>query len=408
MAYLTATHWGLNFWESRLDSFNSGMDVLYDQLWESSEALYYADITRETNSQVTGKTWTGGTVNVYGRNLMSYDYDAVSITRFTYEEPGLYFDAAGSLKPGGYWGILGTLTRMEMRWDGGSVIGTGQYEYGYFGDLTARNATETYRQDNGQVLTSKTDSSGNFISHHVQVGGHELSVQGRWGYNEVIDSWQDLLDGEDTLQGSSGNDYLQGYAGSDTLLGGEGTDTALFQGQQADYRIEQLGEGRFTVTDTRTYRDGQDSLESVERLAFSDGALAWDTGSDGVAGQAYRLYQAAFDRTPDEPGLGYWIAQMDQGMDLLEVSARFIDSSEFRSLYGVEPTNAEYLHRLYTNILDREPDPSGYEWWLDQLNNNPEKTWERVLADFSESEENQQNMLELTGGVVSYDLFELG
>jgi len=408
MAYLTATHWGLNFWESRLDSFNSGMDVLYDQLENLSEALYYADITSESNTAIKGKTWTGGSIAIYGRNLMSYDYDAVSITRLTYKESGLSFDASGSLGLGGDWGVQGSLTRMEMQWDGGSVTGTGQYEYGYFGDLIARNATDIYRQDNGLVLTSKTDSSGDLISHQAEADGHRITVEGRWDYYDSVDSWQELLDGADTLQGSSGNDYLQGYAGNDTLRGGEGADTALFQGQQADYRIEQLGEGRFTVTDTRTYRDGQDSLESVERLAFSDGALAWDTGSDGVAGQAYRLYQAAFDRTPDEPGVGYWIAQMDQGMDLLEVSARFIDSSEFRSIYGTEPTNAEYLHRLYTNILDREPDQGGYEWWLDQLNNNPEKTWERVLADFSESEENQQNMLELTGGVVSYDLFELG
>ncbi|MBR9830307.1 MAG: DUF4214 domain-containing protein, partial [Oceanospirillales bacterium] len=202
-----------------------------------------------------------------------------------------------------------------------------------------------------------------------------------------------------------GNDYLQGFAGNDRLEGGAGTDTAVFQGNRDEYQIMTQGEGLFLVTDNQTGRDGQDTLVNIQRLAFDDGMLAWDSGSDGVAGQAYRLYQAAFDRKPDEAGLGYWVRQMDHGMNLQEAAARFIDSIEFKELYGFAPSNDGFLHRLYTNILDREPDAAGYDWWLEQLNSNPEKTWDRVLADFSESPENLDNMLEITGGIISFDLF---
>jgi hypothetical protein len=105
----------------------------------------------------------------------------------------------------------------------------------------------------------------------------------------------------------------------------------------------------------------------------------------------------------DTAGLGYWIAQMDNGMDMVEVAARFIDSPEFRSLYGQNPTNGEFLNKVYLNVLDRLPDASGYAWWIDQLDNNPEKTWEKVLADFSESPENQTNVAELIANGIVFD-----
>jgi hypothetical protein len=140
------------------------------------------------------------------------------------------------------------------------------------------------------------------------------------------------------------------------------------------------------------------------RYLFSDIGLAFDTS--GVAGQAYRIYKAAFDRDPmdgDTGGLGYWIAQMDNGMDMVEIAARFIDSDEFRSLYGQNPTNGEFLNKVYLNVLDRLPDAEGYDWWIDQLENNPEKTWQKVLADFSESPENQANVAELIANGIVFD-----
>ena len=140
------------------------------------------------------------------------------------------------------------------------------------------------------------------------------------------------------------------------------------------------------------------------RIPFNDVWIAFDV--DGVGGQAYRIYKAAFDRDPmdgDTAGLGYWIAQMDDGMDMVEVAARFIDSPEFRSLYGQNPTNGEFLNKVYLNVLDRLPDDSGYAWWIDQLDNNPEKSWEKVLADFSESPENQANVAELIANGIVFD-----
>lgn len=125
--------------------------------------------------------------------------------------------------------------------------------------------------------------------------------------------------------------------------------------------------------------------------------------TDGVAGQAYRIYKAAFDRNPDTGGLGYWIAQMDKGMNVVEVAARFIDSDEFRTLYGQKPSNAEFLTKVYSNVLDRNPDQAGLAWWVSEMSTNPTKTWQKVLADFSESAENQANVASLIANGIPYD-----
>ena len=205
-----------------------------------------------------------------------------------------------------------------------------------------------------------------------------------------------------TITGRDGNDTIFADGGSDTIEGGTGLDTIKYTLTQANYTLA-LGESSSTVTEIST--GANDSFSTIERVVFSDKAVALDIGSGEVGGSCYRIYKAAFNRTPDEGGLGYWIGQMDLGKTLVEVSAGFIDSDEFRASYGTSPSNGEFLTKVYNNVLGRDPDSGGYDWWVDQLANNPEKTWEKVMADFSEGTENQANVLELIGNGVQYDLW---
>jgi hypothetical protein len=90
-------------------------------------------------------------------------------------------------------------------------------------------------------------------------------------------------------------------------------------------------------------------------------------------------------------------------MALEQAAARFIDSSEFQDLYGQAPDDAAFLTALYGNVLDRAPDNDGYVWWLNELQNNPAKTREKVLMDFSESPENRDNVAEVIATGIEYD-----
>ncbi|WP_334188205.1 DUF4214 domain-containing protein [Noviherbaspirillum sp.] len=129
---------------------------------------------------------------------------------------------------------------------------------------------------------------------------------------------------------------------------------------------------------------------NIQRLIFSDGAIGLDIS--GNAGQAYRLYQAAFNRKPDLPGLGVQTVALDQGVSPLQISQNFMNSKEFTDLYGANLSNAAFITQLYHNVLHREPEQAGFDHWMNILAKN-ELTRAQVLYSFSESDENRAQVL---------------
>jgi hypothetical protein len=208
--------------------------------------------------------------------------------------------------------------------------------------------------------------------------------------NALGGSGNDIIVGNEvanSIAGGGGNDILRGGGGNDRLDGGAGRDTAAYDGARAGYTVTKLDAG-MTVTD-KAGLEGSDTLAGIERLLFGDGALAFDIA--GTAGQAYRLYAAAFDRKPDMAGLGYWIAAMDRGTSLVNVATEFTKGSEFTAMVGATRTHEQFLTKLYEHILHRAPDAGGYDYWLKVMQDGA--TEGQVLASFGESSENQAQVI---------------
>lgn len=186
----------------------------------------------------------------------------------------------------------------------------------------------------------------------------------------------------DTLAGTDKVDALVGYAGNDMLDGGAGRDTALFTGTSAGYTVTGTANG-YTVKDN-TGTEGTDTLLNVERIRFADKTIAIDIS--GNAGQAYRLYKAALDRTPDAGGLSFQTKALDDGWGLASIAQNFIDSPEFASTYGAL-NNTQFVTQLYANVLDRAPDAGGLAYHVSNLDAGMSRA--AVLVGFSESPENQ-------------------
>ena len=157
--------------------------------------------------------------------------------------------------------------------------------------------------------------------------------------------------------------------------------------------------GTVEVSDQTDGRDDIDTLVSVERVQFADGMLAFDIA--GNSGEAYRLYQAAFNRTPDDPGLTFWINVYDSGsVSLVEMADYFIASTEFQTLYGGPDavTDDEFISLLYNNVLNRDPDQEGFDFWAEQASNGLSRA--DILQYFSESTENTANVADqITDGI---------
>jgi len=200
---------------------------------------------------------------------------------------------------------------------------------------------------------------------------------------------KDLILGTDAAEalfGGNGKDTLFGAAGDDTIDGGNGVDVAAYAGPIAQYVITRTADG-YTVRDT-TGVEGTDTLVNVERLAFEDVNLAIDTHGHG--GMAFRLYQAAFNRMPDLPGLGYQIAAMDNGLSLQHVAAHFVASPEFQQSHA-SLDDTGFVTQLYANVLHREPESEGLAHHLQRMQHGASRG--DVLAGFSESPENQANVI---------------
>lgn len=206
----------------------------------------------------------------------------------------------------------------------------------------------------------------------------------------------------DVMAGTNGNDVINGLGGNDTISGGAGIDTAVYAGQRAEYTLTGNLASLAVKDNSLTTRDGTDALNQVERLQFADGAVAFDI--NGSAGQAYRIYQAAFGRKPDLAGLGYWIKDMDKGSDLTKVAAGFFSSAEFQTLYGTNPTTSVLINNLYQNVLHRAPDQLGFDYWFDQLNSG-KITPAGALASFTESSENIAQVLAAIQNGIDYVVY---
>lgn len=199
------------------------------------------------------------------------------------------------------------------------------------------------------------------------------------------------------VQGSAAPDALRAGAGNETIEGGAGIDSVHYAGKRDAYLLSRSADGT-TIID-KTGSGGRDHLADAERLVFADTTVALDV--DGNAGAVYRLYQAAFGRTPDKPGLGYWIDAIDGGMSLDAIAGNFVHSKEFAALYGERPANGALIEAVYRNVLHRAPDEAGYDYWLGAMDGQGVSAT-ALVASFSESAENVAAVAKVIGNGFEY------
>lgn len=228
------------------------------------------------------------------------------------------------------------------------------------------------------------------------------------GYGSVESHYVALgSDQADTLTGSSANESIFAAAGKDTIRyssgidrvdGGEGLDTFVSPFDR-NFNIVDHSSTQAHEWSVSTFLGSITRLTDVERIRFSDISVALDTG--GVAGQAYRLYQAAFNRAPDQFGIGFWISRLDLGVSLEVIADAFVNSAEFKTLYGSNPSNAEIVSKFYENVLHRAPEAGGYQFWVDVLDRHA-VTLADVLVGFSDSDENVAALVGVTHNGIEY------
>jgi len=81
------------------------------------------------------------------------------------------------------------------------------------------------------------------------------------------------------------------------------------------------------------------------------------------------LYTTFFNRAPDADGLAYWVDSIDSGqLSLTQIAENWLtEQPEGQTNFPTTLTDAQFVAKIYTNVLSRTADADGAQYWLDQL-----------------------------------------
>ena len=303
----------------------------------------------------------------------------------------------------------------DINYDGlPDLILTGAiYDKNYFnteiyinhGGLFAR-ATEEYLTDKvGQYFPFQQNGALHFLKYQTT----PYAIDSRDGVslsNLSLVNMQSTAMVGNTIAGYAGSEHLLGThsgdkflwsGGNDVYDGLSGVDTVAFSVERKDVQVIQRENYADLVLNSQSI-----ASYSIERLKFTDINVALDIGPSQNAGSVYMLYKAAFNRAPDNSGMGYWLAQKDAGSNIVtNIAQGFVNSAEFTAKYGTNPSNASYVDKLYQNVLGREGEAGGVAYWNQQLDNGSVSK-AAALAAFATLPEGASNVASLIANGIPY------
>ena len=197
--------------------------------------------------------------------------------------------------------------------------------------------------------------------------------------------------------GTAYKDSFTGNPGNDNIDGGAGTDTITYSISRSNFALAKTSSG-FTLTDN-TGTNGTDALQNIERLKFSDGAIALDVGATQSAGETALLLGAVlpgrlvFDASK-QALLGAAIDLFDQGYSLQTLSGAVMRLPIWDVLTGkATPSSSDIATYLLTNVNGAAPDGTTLANAVTALNTETDfATQGNFLWHLAESAANQMHI----------------
>ena len=135
-------------------------------------------------------------------------------------------------------------------------------------------------------------------------------------------------------------------------------------------------------------------------LAYWDAQLKAGESAAQVAGQFFQspeyttdvvesYYKTYLGRDGDPAGVAFWVAKLQAGASEEEVAAAFLSSPEYSAKHV---TDGDFVQSLYENILGREGDPAGINFWTQLLGAGTSRG--AVAASFIGSPESSQRAID--------------
>lgn len=155
-----------------------------------------------------------------------------------------------------------------------------------------------------------------------------------------------------------------------------------------DFWLGELSAGRSVTSVVLGFSESPEFIQSTQ---FASAAFATTTLYGPGEGQIFRIYQTTLGRAPDDSGFLFWTGELAKGASLADIVSGFTGSAEFLSRFGA-PDNAGFVQLLYNNVLGRDPDQGGFDFYVSELAQGRARN--SVVLEFSESVENQARTAE--------------
>jgi hypothetical protein len=128
---------------------------------------------------------------------------------------------------------------------------------------------------------------------------------------------------------------------------------------------------------------GLQFLPGTQEALLVDGQLSVGTDTDEATVQ--RLYEGLLDRGNDPSGIEYWTDQLLAGDSKTDIAQGFLNSSEYTAAHGTM-TDAQFVESLYTGLLGRTAEQTGLTFWTGALGSGETRAAVAVaIADSAEA-----------------------
>lgn len=152
------------------------------------------------------------------------------------------------------------------------------------------------------------------------------------------------------------------------------------------YWMDKLSNGISRLYILASFVNSNEFTNICSNYGINKGSIQLTKPADlnpAVAAFVYRFYNKCMDRKPDDSGLNYWVNKLVSGQSTgADISQGFIFSPEFT---GKNLSNSDFIKVMYRVYLNREPDNGGQSYWLNLMQSG--KSRMDVLKGFVYSQE---------------------
>jgi hypothetical protein len=128
------------------------------------------------------------------------------------------------------------------------------------------------------------------------------------------------------------------------------------------------------------------ALQSAASLLAAQGIIK---SPENFGDYISQEYQNLLGRSPDWTGFNFWLGQMEQGLAPESVEAGILSSNEFVQNQGGDAI--DWLGGVYNDLLGRNPDPVGMNYWLNALQSG--QSADEVALRIATSPEREANVI---------------